>query len=530
MSSKLGCHWMREHPDRDDLPHIEAMQYKSVKLFKPAWDNADFCRDLLTVLPGDSYILARDHALSEQKEDMWRDAVAAGIDHANQWINKVHGGEYHLPLDRTFFLPINEPDATNGDRNKIDLYTESFLRHLQANGLRGGAFNFSTGHPRTVDGTPNTPADYSVFERSHRAIVDGHHIGVLHIYGTGAVPCSPGHYDRLRACDWLDVQWVVGEMGVDSYVIGGGAHDGYKKYFDGRLNDYCPWLDTLIMGINDSRIHSYQVFTYDFAHPWSEFDIHPIRPALQSYQWQHMVHAPTFPAPSTPPFVTHLPEIHGPAKTAFIAVPSGANLRKAPRIDGDLITAIPYGEPILVYPDDTGANWSVVEYQGNTGYMSSSLFAFAKPTTGTGPTEPVTPVVGDKWQRTINFILKEEGGYTANDEGNPANFGINQGANPDLDVKNITREQAIERHRTGYWIASHADTLDWPFCLLVMNASVQAGDGVARQLLSESNGNMLRFQGLFQIYYSQINQDSWNRNGKAWMARSGRVLIEAAKP
>lgn len=293
--SLLAPHWMREHPDRFDLPHIEAMQYKSVKLFLPAWNNADFCRDLLTVLPGDSYILARDHALSEQKEDMWRDPEAAGIGHANQWIDKVRTGQYHLPTDRSFFLGINEPDADSGDRDKIDRYTASFLDRLASNGLRGGAFNFSTGHPRTVDGTPHTPADYSVFERSHQAIVAGHHIGVLHIYGTGAVPCAPGHYDRLKACTWQDVEWVVGEFGVDEYVIGGKKHAGYQEYFNGRLSDYCQWLDTAIMGVNDPRIHSYCMFTYDFAHPWSSWDVHPIRTSLESYQWQHMAQAQTQP-------------------------------------------------------------------------------------------------------------------------------------------------------------------------------------------------------------------------------------------
>ena len=46
----------------------------------------------------------------------------------------------------------------------------------------------------------------TVFERSHRAIVDGNHIAVSHIYGTTAVPCAPGNYDRLAACPWTDVE------------------------------------------------------------------------------------------------------------------------------------------------------------------------------------------------------------------------------------------------------------------------------------------------------------------------------------
>lgn len=287
--SKLGLHWIRVHPDSGDLAHIERMQYPSVKLFEWHWSDRDACAGLLAVLPKNAYILARDHPLSEQKEGVWHNPEAHGRSHADQWAEKVRRRQYHLPTDRTFFLGVNEPDATHGDRDAIDRYTEAYLVRLQAHGLRGGAFNFSTGHPRTVDGTPNTLADYSVFERSHAAIVRGHHIAVAHIYGTGAVPLAPGNYDRLRACTWQDVEWVIGEFGIDEHVIGGGAHVGFHGHFAGRLGDYCGWLDTAIQGIEAifPYIHSYQAYTFDYSHPWGTFDTRAIREALESYPWQH---------------------------------------------------------------------------------------------------------------------------------------------------------------------------------------------------------------------------------------------------
>jgi hypothetical protein len=311
MSSKLGQHWIRTHPDGRDYAHVERMQYKSVKLFEWHWSDRNACNDLRAVLPKDSYILARDHPLSEQKQDMWADPVGTGVRHANEWAMKVASGNYHMPTERTFFLGINEPDATHGDRAAIDRYTTAFLDRLRVHGLRGGAFNFSTGHPRTVDGTPNTKADYTVFEGSHQAIVRGKHIAVAHIYGTAKVPCAPGHYDRLKACTWTDVEWVIGEMGADEHVIGGGPHDGYLISMAGHINDYCAWLDDLILGINDARIHSYQVFTYDFSHPWDSFDVRPIRDTLESYQWRHMSVAIP-PTPTAPPVTTHLPSIGAP--------------------------------------------------------------------------------------------------------------------------------------------------------------------------------------------------------------------------
>lgn len=302
-------HWLRYHPDQHDFDHIERMQYRSIKPFEWMWNNRDFCRNLLAVLPKDTYITARDHPLSEQKEDVWRDSEGTGIRHANEWAEKVRSGQYHLPTDRTFFLGINEPDATNGDRAAIDRYTEAFLRRLQAHGLRGGAFNFSTGHPRTIDGTPNTKADYTVFEASHRAIAEGNHIALAHIYGTAAVPCAPGNFDRLWACDWQDVEWVIGEFGIDEHVIGGGAHLGHKHHLGQWPNAYCAWIDEAIKGINDPRIHSYQVYSYDFSHPWDSFDIQSIRGAFEAYDWQHGNTQPVQPA--TQPVTVLLPLVGG---------------------------------------------------------------------------------------------------------------------------------------------------------------------------------------------------------------------------
>jgi murein DD-endopeptidase MepM/ murein hydrolase activator NlpD len=354
--SKLGCHWIRTHPDGNDYAHIEAMQYKSVKLFEWHWNNRDACNDLLAALPGNSYLVARDHPMSEQKQDMYRDPVGTGQRHANEWAEKVHSGRVHLPTDRTFFLGINEPDATTGDRHAIDRYTAIFLSRLREHGLRGGAFNFSTGHPRTVDGTGNTAPDYTVFEESHQAIVYGHHIAVAHIYGSSTQACVPGHYDRLKSCKWQDVEWIIGEMGSDEHVTSGGAHDGYLRTMNPP--DYCAWIDDLIIGIADSRIHSYQIFTYDFSHPWDSFDIRPIRGALESNRWDHMHVLPTPPIPPIePPFPPIPPPSgqDGEIEAGIVIAPAGLNLRKGPGTEFPVLGTLGMGSTVL--HDEELAGW-----------------------------------------------------------------------------------------------------------------------------------------------------------------------------
>lgn len=363
MASKLGLHWLRVHPDSGDFDHIARMQYRSVKTFEWMHGDRNFCNDLLAALPSDAYILARNHPRSEQKQDVWNDPVGTGRRHADEWERDLREGRCFLPTDRTFFLGVNEPDATNGDRGAIGRYTVAFLDRLREHGLRGGAFNFSTGHPRTVDGTPNTLADYTVFEASRQAIVRGQHIGVLHIYGTGAVPLAPGHYDRLRACAWQDVQWVVGEFGIDEHVIGGGPHVGFHGPYQGRLDDYCAWLDTAIQGIGDPRIHSYQVFTYDFSKPWDSFNVRPIRAALESYPWTHAnasaghtVYAPVIGTPQ-PPQAPSGPTVPQPPSAPVVGVPvppQGSAVRALVWPAKGVITQR-FGENVAEYRDAFGS-------------------------------------------------------------------------------------------------------------------------------------------------------------------------------
>jgi murein DD-endopeptidase MepM/ murein hydrolase activator NlpD len=105
------------------------------------------------------------------------------------------------------------------------------------------------------------------------------------------------------------VQWVVGEFGIDEHVIGGGPHHGYLVPLGNRPDEYCAWLDRAIAGIADPRIHSYQVFTYDYSKPWDSFDLRAVRRQLETYSWTHVtqshpvtfpVYAPVVSKPETP--------------------------------------------------------------------------------------------------------------------------------------------------------------------------------------------------------------------------------------
>ena len=59
----------------------------------------------------------------------------------------------------------------------------------------------------------------------------------------------------------------------------------------------------------------------------------------------------------------------------------------------------------------------------------------------------------------IEEVLKHEGGYVngPDDAGGETNYGIAKKFNPDVDIKNLTKDGAKEIYYNKYWIPSKAD-------------------------------------------------------------------------
>lgn len=78
----------------------------------------------------------------------------------------------------------------------------------------------------------------------------------------------------------------------------------------------------------------------------------------------------------------------------------------------------------------------------------------------------------------VQDILDAEGGYIndPNDPGGETNFGLSKRANPDLDIKNLTREQAIARYKERYWTPYDLDTQPDAWAHFLFDCYVQHGD------------------------------------------------------
>jgi lysozyme family protein len=74
----------------------------------------------------------------------------------------------------------------------------------------------------------------------------------------------------------------------------------------------------------------------------------------------------------------------------------------------------------------------------------------------------------------IEVILKNEGGYVfhPNDPGGETNYGIARLFYPDLDIKNLTKTQAIQIYYDDYWNDLLSQINDKELALQIFDASV----------------------------------------------------------
>lgn len=86
----------------------------------------------------------------------------------------------------------------------------------------------------------------------------------------------------------------------------------------------------------------------------------------------------------------------------------------------------------------------------------------------------------------VSIILKHEGGYVNNpaDPGGETKFGISKRSYPNLDIKNLTRAEAIEIYRRDYYNKLKVGELDdIRLAYHYFDMGVNAGTGRAKQLM-----------------------------------------------
>jgi len=127
------------------------------------------------------------------------------------------------------------------------------------------------------------------------------------------------------------------------------------------------------------------------------------------------------------------------------------------------------------------------------------------------------------WQRAIDFVLAHEGGYvpaSANDPGGETNYGIAKRYHPELDIKKMSRDMAIEIYNKEYWRTCRCEILSDDLALAVLDTAVNCGCSKALHWLSECHQEVDRFIEMREIYYSHLGESAiYSKYLKGWMNR-----------
>lgn len=144
------------------------------------------------------------------------------------------------------------------------------------------------------------------------------------------------------------------------------------------------------------------------------------------------------------------------------------------------------------------------------------------------------------FEKAVEFILKQEGGYVFDkaDPGGETNFGISKRSYPNIDIKNLTRDEAIAIYLRDFWEPLRPIFLPPELRLPLFDSAINQGRDRAVRFLQESCGikqdgvlgpktfaaaNVNPREALNAFMHLRLrhyaNLSTWVRFGRGWTSR-----------
>jgi len=150
---------------------------------------------------------------------------------------------------------------------------------------------------------------------------------------------------------------------------------------------------------------------------------------------------------------------------------------------------------------------------------------------GTTPNETGTGVVAPKpsaFDTSVKRTFQFEGHINPRDtNGTPSVYGINQKANPDIDVKSLTPEKARDIYKTRYWDAIGADSMDPKLAHVAFDTAVIAGPDKAKQMVAQAEGDPVKLMEIRQSFLNGLvakDPEKYGKYAKAWENRHNVLM------
>lgn len=131
------------------------------------------------------------------------------------------------------------------------------------------------------------------------------------------------------------------------------------------------------------------------------------------------------------------------------------------------------------------------------------------------------------FESAFDMVIGHEGGYVNDpqDPGGETKFGISKRAYPNMDIKNLSLEQAREIYMRDYWFAAGCDDVaDEVMATLMFDCAVNQGVGRAKQIASVAS-TAVAYQAERALYYARL--PTFDRFGRGWMRRLFDGLLKS---
>lgn len=128
------------------------------------------------------------------------------------------------------------------------------------------------------------------------------------------------------------------------------------------------------------------------------------------------------------------------------------------------------------------------------------------------------------FERAFKLVIGFEGHYTndPNDPGGETKFGISKKAFPELDIKNLTLDQAKSIYYDHYWKKVGCDVLPFPLDIIVFDTAVNIGTSAARTFLVQIKNRTPEEYLLRRVcfYVDLANSKEWAKKFfRGWINR-----------
>jgi len=138
--------------------------------------------------------------------------------------------------------------------------------------------------------------------------------------------------------------------------------------------------------------------------------------------------------------------------------------------------------------------------------------------------------MNENFEKSLAFVLKWEGGYSydPDDPGGETNFGIDKRSHPNVDIKNLTLEEAREIYKNEYWFNCKCQNKEWPLDIIVFDTAVNMGSKRAGVFYQE-NSSWQDYLFARIKYYLKISGNTNNKYLKGWLNRVMDLYAEVKK-